>query len=256
MRAAMTCKAALALALALLLVAPAVAPAQQREATPPPAGEPPPVGYLPADAVDFRGMLPGPPEVGSLQDGLDVGEVMGLQTGADAGRWKTALDDDAYVFPRFDDAFGQPIDREHTPRLVALLNRVIKDAAAPVFQAKGDFHRARPYQRYQLARVCGADAAPAPDPNPSDLSSYPSGHAAYGWIVALVLAEVAPERARQVLARGRDYGLSREVCGVHFPSDVVAGQVVATAVFQRLKEDPAFQADLAAAKAEHLADIS
>jgi acid phosphatase (class A) len=242
-----------ALALVALLLAVVPASAQQREATPPPAGEAKPIGYLPADAVDYRLVLPAPPAPGSLRDRLDLAEVLALQTGADADRWKTANQDDAYVYPRFDEAFGGPIDRAHAPKLVALLNRVIRDVAAPTFAAKQVYLRARPYQRVQLARVCGEDPAPAPEPDPKERSSYPSGHSAYGWITALVLARVAPDRAPQLLARAADYALSREICGVHFPSDVEAGRVMAVAVIDRLTQDPAFQADLAAAKAEYAA---
>jgi acid phosphatase (class A) len=84
-------------------------------------------------------------------------------------------------------------------------------------------------------------------------SSYPSGHAAYGWAVARVLALAAPDRADALLALGRDYGLSREICGMHFPSDVAAGKAVSEAVVRRLMADPAFRADLAAVRAEHRA---
>lgn len=239
------------LALSLVLLAALPAAAQQREATPPPAGEPKPVGYLAPDAVDWRRLLPPPPEPGSLRDRQDMAEVLSLQTGADAARWQVANQDDAYVYPRFDAAFGSPIDRAHAPRLVALLNRAIRDAAAPAFAAKAVYLRARPYQRVQLSRVCGEDPAPPPEADPKERSSYPSGHAAYGWTTALILSEIAPDRAPQLLARAADYALSREICGMHFPSDVEAGRVVAVAVVGRLLRDPAFLADLAAARAEH-----
>jgi acid phosphatase (class A) len=40
------------------------------------------------------------------------------------------------------------------------------------------------------------------------------------------------------------------VCGVHYPSDVEAGRTIGAAVVARLHAEPAFQADLAAAKVE------
>jgi acid phosphatase (class A) len=239
------------LALALVLAAPLAAPAQQRESSASPAGEHPAVGYLAPGLVDYRVLLPGPPEVGSVEDRIDVAAIMALQSDVSPERWKTANDDDAFVYPRFDEAFGGPIDRAHAPRLVHLLNRVMHDVSTPTFAAKKVFARLRPYQRYQLTRVCGETAAPAPVAEPEDRSSYPSGHEAYGWALALVLAQVAPDRAQQVLARAYDYGLSREICGVHFPSDVEAGRVMATAVVTRLMANGAFRSDLAAAKREY-----
>jgi len=40
------------------------------------------------------------------------------------------------------------------------------------------------------------------------------------------------------------------VCGVHFRSDLVAGQSLGTALALKLMETPAFETDYAAAKAE------
>jgi acid phosphatase (class A) len=68
--------------------------------------------------------------------------------------------------------------------------------------------------------------------------------------VGLILAEVAPARAPQILERSADYAQSRLICGVHFPSDVEAGRALAVAVVQRLQTSRAFRHDLACARAE------
>jgi membrane-associated phospholipid phosphatase len=47
----------------------------------------------------------------------------------------------------------------------------------------------------------------------------------------LILAELVPEAASDVLARARAFGQSRIVCGVHNASAVEAGWMTATAVF-------------------------
>lgn len=80
--------------------------------------------------------------------------------------------------------------------------------------------------------------------------SYPSGHTAVGWTWALVLSEIAPERTGAILARGVAYGESRSVCNVHWHSDVVQGRVIGAGVAARLHAEPAFRADLEAAKRE------
>jgi len=49
---------------------------------------------------------------------------------------------------------------------------------------------------------------------------YPSGHTALGWAWALILTEIAPDRADAILARGRAFGVSRNICNVHWHSDV------------------------------------
>jgi hypothetical protein len=80
--------------------------------------------------------------------------------------------------------------------------------------------------------------------------SYPSGHGLIGWSWALVISEVAPEHASAVLARGREFGDSRIICGVHYQSDIEAGRYLGSAMVSRLHQDPAFMSDLEKAKAE------
>ena len=80
--------------------------------------------------------------------------------------------------------------------------------------------------------------------------SYPSGHAASAWLYALLLAEVDSEHAAAIVARGRVFGESRVVCGVHYASDVEAGRITATALVAALHGNADFDADMAAARAE------
>ena len=80
--------------------------------------------------------------------------------------------------------------------------------------------------------------------------SYPSGHSTVGFGISLILAELVPDRAAQIIARGREIGDSRRVCNVHWLSDIEEGRVVATATVMRLNANPVFQADLQAARKE------
>ncbi len=82
-------------------------------------------------------------------------------------------------------------------------------------------------------------------------ASYPSGHSTHGWTVAMILARVAPERSEALMKRAEEYEESRLVCGMHFPTDVEAGQVVASAVVAHLDASRVFQADLARARREY-----
>ena len=66
----------------------------------------------------------------------------------------------------------------------------------------------------------------------------------------MVLSELAPERATQLMTRGRAFGESRVVCGVHNASDVEAARTAASTVIAAVNGSVEFQADLAAARAE------
>jgi acid phosphatase (class A) len=64
------------------------------------------------------------------------------------------------------------------------------------------------------------------------------------------MMETRPAQASSLVVRAVDYGHSRVVCGLHFPSDIDAGHLVAVAVMDRLFTVPEFRRDLVCAKQE------
>jgi acid phosphatase (class A) len=92
-----------------------------------------------------------------------------------------------------------------------------------------------------------------PSENLARQGSYPSRHAGTGWLYAMLLGEIDSARAGALIARGRAFGESRVVCGVHYQSDVDAGRLGATALVAALHGDEEFEADLDAARAETVA---
>jgi len=126
-----------------------------------------------------------------------------------------------------------------------LLRRTVADAGFSTYNAKKHYQRKRPFIVNEQP-VCTPDSREFLVAN----GSYPSGHAAIGWVWALILGEIAPEQADAIFARGRSFGESRIICNVHWHSDVVAGRFIGAAAVARLHADPAFRAELEAAKAE------
>jgi hypothetical protein len=80
--------------------------------------------------------------------------------------------------------------------------------------------------------------------------SYPSGHATYGYVMALLLADMVPERRGALLTRGDEFAQQRMVCGVHFPSDLVAGRAGAEWLIGKLRENAQYQREHAGAARE------
>jgi acid phosphatase (class A) len=66
----------------------------------------------------------------------------------------------------------------------------------------------------------------------------------------MLLGELDPDRAAAIIARGRAFGQSRVVCGLHYQSDVDAARLGATVLVAALHGDPEFEADLDAARGE------
>jgi acid phosphatase (class A) len=68
--------------------------------------------------------------------------------------------------------------------------------------------------------------------------------------MGLMLADLVPERREQLEARAAEFARQRMVCGVHFPSDVRAGEIAARLLLAQLEQQPGFQRDAARAALE------
>jgi acid phosphatase (class A) len=139
---------------------------------------------------------------------------------------------------------GADLSASKTPNTARLVGRAVLDAVDASGAAKQIHKRQRPFVPTDEP-ICIER-----DDHLKASFSYPSGHATGGWMYGLLLAEVAPDRAAPIMSRGRAYGESRVVCGVHWKTDVEAGRDAATAAFVVLQSNPGFRADLEAARAE------
>ncbi|EIZ77353.1 acid phosphatase [Novosphingobium sp. Rr 2-17] len=209
-----------------------------------------PAPYLAADQLpDSTVLVPPPPAAGSAAMQRDEAGAKSAVAQRGSPRWTLAIAD-AQLSPQalgadFSCAAAIAIGPQTTPVLTKLLQRATADFAISARPAKKLYHRARPFTQNDQP-ICTPDAAEGLRKD----GSYPSGHSTIGFGTALVLAEVIPSRATALIARGRAFGDSRRICNVHWTSDIEEGRFMASAVFARLNADPAFQADLAAARAE------
>ncbi|MEP9368506.1 autotransporter domain-containing protein [Xanthobacter sp. VNH20] len=58
-------------------------------------------------------------------------------------------------------------------------------------------------------------------------AAFPSGHSAAGNSTALTYAWMMPEQYQALLVAGQEFGLSRNILGVHYPTDVIGGRIAA-----------------------------
>jgi acid phosphatase (class A) len=167
----------------------------------------------------------------------------------DAGRRRAVVGRDAdLLFPPATEflscTLGMAISVQATPHLNRLLRRVRMDSSRANDKPKDHYQRKRPFV------VTGEPSCTPQEEVRMKPDAYPSGHASIGWAWAPTLAEVAPERADGILARGLAFGQSRVVCGVHWASDVVAGRIVGAATVSRLHMNPVYLEQLALARKE------
>jgi len=209
-----------------------------------------PKGYLPLTALpDSLALLPPPPDPGSPGFVSDEAASRMAEALRGTARWNRASSDAVLRFPGatqfFQCAAGIRIDPETTPVLFRLIGKTLIDVGLSTYKAKNHYNRVRPFVQHGATTCYPPDEAMLRKDG-----SYPSGHSAAGWGWALVLTELVPDRTDAILQRGRDFGQSRVICQAHWQSDVDAGRVIAAGTVARLHADPAFLADLQAAKAE------
>ena len=207
-------------------------------------------GYIDKEALpNSIVIVPEAPLPGSIQQKMDDTIASAAVKLNKTARFKLASEDADLFFPhahnRFACALGAVISEEKTPRLYKLMLRTLVDAGLSTYQAKIKYSRMRPFT-VNNAPIC----TPEDEKILRRDGSYPSGHTALGWAWALILAELAPDKADAILARGLSYGESRIICNVHWNSDVVAGRIMASATVARLHNNLEFIADMKAAKAE------
>ena len=227
----------------------AVALATMGAAAPPPAPKPlppAPMPYLGDAAPDSYKILPPAPVAGTTRYEADRTMFLGTRKLKDTPRWALALNDDngAGLLKDMSCALGVELTAQTAPKIMSMIPRIARDASRATNVPKDIYKRQRPYL-VDEGPICIAKSdflSKNPD--------YPSGHVTYGWTVGLILAELAPDRATEILVRARAFGESRLVCGVHNMSAVEAGRTNGSIVVAGLHGSAEFRRDLEIARKE------
>lgn len=202
--------------------------------------------YLTPGSLDFATVLPAPPEPGTVAALADLEAVLQVQAWRTPEQlaWAQLIDRDT-VF-NLAAELGPWFRAEALPRTAAWLAAVGDDIRWLDGAAKAPFRRARPH---------AVDPRVQPALTLPKSFSYPSGSACQAFVWAELLGELLPERRAALMERAHRAAWSRVIGGVHFPSDVVAGRLLARAYVDGVRTSPAFRAAQAEAMAELRAAI-
>ncbi len=201
--------------------------------------------FLTPSQTDPSLLLPPPPAEGSDAEKAELAELDQIQaarTDADFARAKADSDNETPTL--YASVLGPSFDLSKLPATARLLDDVVSEEKAAARTAKAYFHRTRPYVLEPGLKTCEAHDGPRPQ------NSYPSGHATLAYASGVILAALIPSKSQVVLARAADYAHERLVCGVHYRSDIVAGQVLGTTVAVELMANKDFRTEFDAAAAE------
>lgn len=238
--------AATALVMGLCACAPSVRPAAPMAAR---AGAPTPAYLGAAQRQALAASVPPPPEEGSDAARADIAASDRLRALENTDRWLLATRHaelrPTLALAHFDCALGFRLTAADSPRLVALLERVLQDANETAELAKARGHRPRPVAVDPDRPACQV-ASPAARASPS----HPSGSATVGAAYGAAFAALVPEHAQALARIGHQIAVSRMVCAMHYPSDVADGETLGQAVFRAIAATPAFAADAPAARQE------
>ena len=194
--------------------------------------------------IDATLLLPPPPADGSPAAKAELAEVERIVAQRTPEALVQATNDDRLEDPTiYRGVIGDGFDLDKLPATAKMLADVMRVQRAAANRAKDFFKRARPWVADPDLKTCGPRGI-------SWHTSYPSGHATMGYSVGVVLAAAIPEKSQAILARASAYAENRLVCGMHFRRDIVAGEVLGTAVALALMHDADFKAEFDAAEQE------
>jgi acid phosphatase (class A) len=231
------------------------------------------VSYAVPPVLDVTRLLSPPPvnEAARARDLAAVRAAQQARTAAQAEHAEASSAVDVFLFAA---VLGPRFDPQRVPRTADFFDRVYRSALPYLQATKECWRRPRPFvadptleplERALAStrlRSAPAPAQAAPQLPPADSPctasvaetsyspSYPSGHATVGAMMAILLAQMVPERRDALFALGWEYGEARVISGVHYPSDVEAGRILGTMLVGVMQENRRFRADFAVARRE------
>jgi acid phosphatase (class A) len=197
--------------------------------------------YLQQGAVDYKNLIGPPPAAGSVEAKEDLLKVMVLQSirkPSDVERAKSEVEFTPFLFSR---VIGRWFTSDNLPQTAALLREAVSESQGVVDRLKVDYARPRPFL---------ADSKVEPCVRKEETFSYPSGHATNSMLTALILAEIFPDEHVALIDEAKSIGQDRVLAGVHYMTDVQAGQKIAEAMFNAMKQNESFKYQLERAKIE------
>lgn len=217
------------------------------------ASEKTPGGYLTPGEFDVTSVIEPAPRRGDPRYETDRKIFRATRRLEGSPRWALATRDADTGVPAllrdFSCAVGVELTPDNAPKLAAVVRRAGIDTSGQTRIAKEAYKRGRPFT-IDKGAICQPQSELYDKKAARMTYDYPSGHTTWGWTWALVLSSIAPDRAQQILERGRAYGDSRFVCGAHNESAVEAGMLSASSTMALVATKPDYQNDLAAARAE------
>ena len=198
--------------------------------------------FVSHEQVDLAKLLAPPPSDQSFQTQAEIVELIQIQkTSTPQEKSLAASDDRISVFQFAPSILGPKFTLENVPLTEELFRRLNKDAISIFSDPKEKWNRTRPFVVNTEIKACSEHASSG---------AYPSGHSICGYLTAIVLADMIPEKRTEFFERASQYARNRIVCGVHYRSDIEAGQIGGTVIAAFAMQNPRFRKEFEEARKE------
>ncbi|MEO1054767.1 MAG: phosphatase PAP2 family protein [Bacteroidota bacterium] len=138
------------------------------------------------------------------------------------------------------EVMGKEHNPSKHPETVKLLKGAMVDMRLMEFAVKYHLLRARPYQLETKLEPLVTIGSP----------SFASGHTLWAYVQAYILAELIPEKRAEFIKLAYEIGYSRELMGVHYPSDEETARLLAHRMVWLMWHTQTFQEDFVKAQEE------
>ncbi|MGC4038488.1 MAG: phosphatase PAP2 family protein [Chitinophagaceae bacterium] len=182
-----------------------------------------------------------------LQHSRTKEQIERAQFIADIGSWfniSNPEDSDYYENRRqlfyIAEGVGEWYDYKNFPATTKLLLNCIQDIRVTEFRLKYYFKRPRPYHLEPKLEPLARIKSP----------SFASGHSLWAFTEAYLFSEIIPEKRTLFVQKAEEVRWSRELMGIHYPSDNEASRVIGWYLLKYWYRNPQFKKDIEAAKKE------
>ena len=177
---------------------------------------------------DAKKFLPGPPEETSVEYLKDYSQYVWGKSQRTSADWQQQASGDMnYQLSTFINAFsplvGLTISKSNTPNIHLVLEYIMTWGQNTIDTTKNAYtFSLRPYAKFKENSL-----VPIYESEYAEISTYPSSYAFMGWLMALTLIEICPDKQDPILARGYSFGTSSIIAGYNWDSDAISGRLLA-----------------------------
>jgi acid phosphatase (class A) len=212
-----------------LLISLGLAPAQQNP------------GFISPADFDFAAILGNPPADDSQEHHEEVDRMLALQAARTPEQEQRCKSEEKVTPFVFAEVLGPSFNDRDLPLTAKLFREVTRETTQVVDVPKKKWSRVRPPLADPRIHPCVAL---------EHTGSFPSGHATRGIVWATLVAEIFADERQKLMDRGRLIGQDRVIGGMHYPSDVAAGQKLGAAIARKFLASDTFETEFAKVKKE------